>query len=197
MKEYIYDVVILGAGTAGAAAAIAAADSGASVIVVEQFGSAGGSGSLGLVTPLMSTKISSNPQCSYIGAEINTRLFREKASDGDKKCFFDPLMLSVILEEMLYERGVKMLYHTMITGVQSENGNITGINIHNISGEAVVRAKKRYIDCTGDAAVCALMGLPLMHGDDDTHKNQPCSLRYFIGGVDTDRFWSLRSNLTY
>ena len=49
--EYNYDVVVLGAGTAGATAAIAAADHGAKVLVVEQFGGAGGSSSLGLVTP--------------------------------------------------------------------------------------------------------------------------------------------------
>jgi len=189
MKEYCFDVVVLGAGTAGSAAAIAAADSGASVIVVEQFGSAGGSGSLGLVTPLMSTGIKGNPQCSYIGSEIISRLTRESAADGDNRCYFDPMMLSVVLEEMLFERGVKMLYHTMVTGVEIENGHINGVKVSNISGTAVVRAKKRYIDCTGDAVVCDFAGLTTLHGDDTLHKNQPCSLRYMLGGVDTGAFW--------
>ena len=189
MKENLYDVVVLGAGTAGSAAAIAAADCGAKVLVVEQFGGAGGSGSLGLVTPLMSPGIAGKPQCSYVGREIIDRLYKENAGDGEKKCFFDPMMLSVVLEEMLFERGVKMLYHTMVTGVDMERGHITGIRICNVSGNGVVRAKRCYIDATGDAAVCDFAGLKTMHGDEETHKNQPCSLRYLIGGVDMDRFW--------
>ena len=64
MKEYLCDVAVLGAGTAGAVAAIAAADCGAKVLVVERFGSAGGSGSLGLVTPLMSPGIPGKPPLS-------------------------------------------------------------------------------------------------------------------------------------
>lgn len=190
-----YDVVVLGAGTAGAAAAIAAADCGAKVLVVEQFGSAGGSSALGLVTPLMSPGIAGKPQCSYVGLEIIDRLYRENACDGDKKCFFDPVMLSVVLEEMLYERGVKMLYHTMITGVEMERGHIKGVKISNASGSSVVRASRRYIDATGDALVCHFADLTTMHGDEETHKNQPCSLRYLIGGIDTDRFWKFLTEI--
>ena len=188
--EYDYDVVVVGAGTAGSVAAIAAADHGAKVLVVEQFGGAGGSSSLGLVTPLMSNGIRSKPQCSYIGNEIIDRLYREHASDGDMKCYFDPMMLSVILEEMLFGRGVKMLYHTMVTGVDIEDGHITGIRVCHVSGNGIVHASKRFIDATGDAVVCDFAGLTTMHGDDETHRNQPCSLRYMIGGVDTDRFWN-------
>jgi hypothetical protein len=189
MKEYLCDVAVLGAGTAGAAAAIAAADCGAKVLAVEQFGGAGGSGSLGLVTPLMSPGIPGKPQCSYVGLEIIRRLFRENACDGEKKNYFDPMMLSVVLEEMLYERGVKMLYHTMVTGVDMENGHIAGVRVCNASGSGIVRAERCYIDATGDAQACYLAGLATLHGDEETHKNQPCSLRYIIGGVDTDRFW--------
>ena len=186
--EYVYDVVIVGAGTAGAAAAIAAADHGAKVLVVEQFGCAGGSGTVGLVTPLMSTHIKGNPQCSYVGAEINRRLAKENAGDG-KECFFDPMMLSLVLEEMLSERGVTMLYHTMVTGVNVVNGHIESIHVCNISGNGIVRARSKYIDCTGDATVCDFAGLATLHGDEETHKNQPCSLRYLIDGIDTDAFW--------
>ncbi len=187
--EKTADVIVAGAGTAGAVAALSAADSGARVLVVEQFGSAGGSGSLGLVTPLMSPGIRNKPQCSYLGKEIIERLYREQASDGDLKCFFDPLMLSVVLEEMLRERGVTMLYQTVVNGVDAEQGHIRGFRIFNSSGNGMIRADRCYIDATGDAAVCHLAGLPTLHGDEETHRNQPCSLRYMIGGIDLDRFW--------
>ena len=44
--RYEAEIVICGAGTAGSVAAIAAADAGRDVIVIEQFGAAGGSGTL-------------------------------------------------------------------------------------------------------------------------------------------------------
>ena len=49
-----FDVVVLGAGTAGCAAALAAADEGKRVCVVEQLGGPGGSGSRDLRTDTVS-----------------------------------------------------------------------------------------------------------------------------------------------
>ena len=65
------DVIIAGGGTAGSIAAISAARSNKSVLLIEQFGGLGGTASQGLVTPLMGTNISGNPMCSSISDEIN------------------------------------------------------------------------------------------------------------------------------
>lgn len=188
--EWKTDVVVCGAGTAGTVAALAAADAGASVIVIEQFGAPGGSSTIGLVEPLMNTKVPNQCMNSYLTKEIEKRAAELGASTGKTTAMFDPLMLSVVLECMLSERGVKMLYHTTVTGVEYENGEIKAINVSNKSGNGRVIANKKYIDATGDADVCVLAGLPTMHGDDQTHRNQPCSLRYMVGGVDLDAFWA-------
>ena len=63
--RYSADVVICGGGTAGVSAARAAADQGCSVIVIEQFGSTGGTSTNGLVTPYMHSGIAGDPGCSY------------------------------------------------------------------------------------------------------------------------------------
>ena len=94
------DVVVCGAGTAGAVAAIAAADQGRDVLLIEQSGSAGGSASLGLVTPMMHTGIAGNPMCSYLSLEINLRMTEIGAAAGDGSAF-DPTMLPFVLEQML------------------------------------------------------------------------------------------------
>lgn len=187
--EWNADVVICGAGTAGSVAALAAADAGASVIVIEQFGAAGGSSTIGLVEPLMSTCVPGQCMNSYLAKEIEQRAAELGASTGKGAAMFDPLMLSVVLECMLSERGVRMLYHTTITGAEYADGQIKAIQVCNKSGNGRVCARKKYIDATGDADVCVLAGLPTLHGDDETHKNQPCSLRYMVGGVDLDAFW--------
>ncbi|MBE5782433.1 MAG: FAD-dependent oxidoreductase [Clostridiales bacterium] len=183
------DVVVCGAGTAGSVAALAAADAGAKVMVIEQFGGPGGSSSLGQVTPLMSTHIPGECRGSYLAEEIERRAAEVGASTGTVTANFDPVMLSLVLEEMLSQRGVEMLYHTVITDVNMENGHIESLVVSNKSGSGLVKAKKKYIDATGDADVCALAGLPTLHGDEENHKNQPCSLRYMVGGVDLDAFW--------
>ena len=54
-----YDVCVVGGGTAGVIAALSAAREGLSVLIVEQFGSLGGSGTVGLVLPVMPTCMSS------------------------------------------------------------------------------------------------------------------------------------------
>ena len=68
------DIVVCGAGVAGAFAAIAAAREGMDVLLVEQFGMAGGSATAGLVTPVMHSGIEGDPACSYLSAELRDRL---------------------------------------------------------------------------------------------------------------------------
>lgn len=89
--RYEAEIVVCGAGTAGSVAAIAAADAGRDVLVIEQFGSAGGSSTLALVTPLMNTCVPGNPMGSYVSREINPphararRGRRERATAGSTR----------------------------------------------------------------------------------------------------------------
>ena len=187
-KVYSADIVIAGAGTAGSAAAVAAADQGLRVLLVEQSGAAGGSGSIGLVTPMMTTRMPGNPSCSYVAEEINRRMTALGAARADG-FQFDPTMLPFVLEAMLMERGVKVLFHTALTGATMEGGRVTAVEAFNKSGRARIEGRV-LIDATGDADLVSLAGLPLMHGDEATGKNQPVSLRYVVGGVDGAAFRS-------
>lgn len=73
-RAYEADVVVCGGGTAGVFAAISAAESGKRVLIVEQFGSLGGSATNGLVTPLMHSHITDDPACSYISIRLREKL---------------------------------------------------------------------------------------------------------------------------
>ena len=186
--SYEADVVVCGAGTAGSTAAIAAANEGKTVALIEQFGSAGGSATLSLVTPLMHTKIKDNPMNSYISQEINKRLVEYGGATGDGSAF-DPQMLAIVLEEFLANGNIKIFYHTFITDVERENDTIQGIVVHNKSGKGLISGKV-YIDATGDGDVSWLAKADFEAGDEETGKNQPVSLRYIIGGIDIKRFWN-------
>ena len=188
-KTYQADVVVCGAGTAGAVAAIAAADAGASVILIEQFGAAGGTSTLGLVTPLMHTGIEGNPQGSYVAKEIIARMAEVGAVCERGSSFFDPMMLTVILDEMFLERKIQVLYHTTVVGAEKGEGHLEKIIVYNKSGFAEVKANHKFVDATADCDVVAHAGLPFLQGDEETHRNQPCSLRYVLENVDVDAFW--------
>lgn len=184
------DVLIAGGGTAGAVAAIAAARSGARVLLVEQFGSLGGSATEGLVTPLMHTHIEGNPMCSSISDEINRRTIELGYSFCDSTNnagHFDPLMLKFVLEEMAIEAKVRILYYTFVSDIIKKDNELKGLIVHNKAGRGAIFAK-RVIDCTGDADVAVLCGVPYLKGNPETGENQPISLRYTMSGIDIPKF---------
>ena len=187
-EEIRADLIVCGAGTAGAVAAIAAADQGIDALVVDQFGCAGGSATNSFVTPMMNSGVPGNPHCSYVGEEINRRMVGLGAAAGDGKVWFDPEALKFVLEEMLTERGVRRLYHSFICGAEMDGRRVTGVTAANKSGLVALRGKA-FLDATGDADLCARLGLPVMHGNETDGANQPVSLRYILGGVDLDAFW--------
>lgn len=191
------DVLVAGGGTAGVIAAIAAARSGADVLLVEQFGALGGSATEGLVTPMMNVSIEGNPMCSSISDEINSKMIEMGygAEDiQDNKGYFDPLMLEFALEDMAVQAGVRLLYYTCICDVLKENVSLKGVIIENKAGRSAILAS-RVIDCTGDGDVARRAGVRFEKGNPDTGKNQPMSVRYIMSGVDIGRFDEFLSSL--
>lgn len=185
-----YDVVVVGGGTAGVFAAISAAHSNKSVLIVEQLGGLGGSSTAGLVTPLMHNNIKGNPFCSYIATEVNTLLDEYNGlnmREGKNSRDFDPLVLGIVFEELCVKYGVGVLLHTFFSDSIVEDGVVKGIIIENKAGRQVVFGKV-FIDCTGDGDLCVRSGAEYTKGDLETGKNQPMSLRYIISGVDNEKF---------
>lgn len=180
--KYSADVVVCGGGTAGVFAAIAAAERGRKVMIVEQFGGLGGTATFGLVTPVMHTHIPGDPQCSYIVPKLNAKLREMGAVTPDGRNF-DPMGLKVALESMCMEAGVYILLHTFIADVIKDGNTIKGIVASNKSGTFVIEGKT-FIDCTGDGDVSVLAGAEYTKGNPETGKCQPISLRYVVDGVD-------------
>lgn len=190
MKPDLYlkaDVAVIGAGTAGTVAAMAAAEQGCDVLLVEQSGGPGGSGVAALVTPPMHTGIEGNPMCSYLSDEINRRMVKRGAASGAGDSYMDPVALAFVLEDMLAERGVRVLYHAYLCDAHAENGRVQFADAACKSGVVRVEAGV-FIDATGDADLCARAGLAVDQGDENG-RNQPVSLRYMVGGVDLDAFY--------
>ncbi|MDW7655884.1 MAG: FAD-dependent oxidoreductase [Bacillota bacterium] len=172
------DVLVAGGGYAGFGAALAAARAGAKTIIIEQLSCLGGLVTLGYVALTF----------SYIegyGIELFQKL---KDADAVKGRFIDVEKTKRIMEQMLIDSGVTILYCTTIIDAIVEEQAIKGVIIHSKSGFQAIKAK-RIVDATGDGDVAALAGVPFEVGDPEHNDyNQSASLVCRIGNVDLDKY---------
>ena len=166
------EVVVCGGGTAGAFAAIAAAEQGADVLILEQSGCLGGTAVGGLVTPMMSLRLPGDATGSYLSRRM-----------GNVRSY-DPLMLGWELEQMCLGAGVRILYHVTLCHALTDGQRLTDAVVAVKQGLMRVRGKV-FIDATGDADLCCYAGAGFQCGNAQG-ANQPMSLRYLLGGVDLE-----------
>lgn len=169
------DVIVIGGGTAGIFAAVAAAESGVSVLLLEQQGFLGGTAVGALVTPMMSSRLPEGVLCSYLSSRLGGSLQ------------FDPVELSYELEQLCLKAGVKLCYHVTLCDANCRDGQVISVLVATKQG-MMQASGKVFIDCSGDGDLCVYAGAGYDQGDPNTGTNQPMSLRYLLGGVDMDRF---------
>ncbi len=204
VKTTYADVFVAGGGPAGVCAAVAAAREGAVTVMAEQGGCAGGMATQGLVGPFMTCydKDGENMIIKGLFSEIVDRLVKKGGAvhpsqvrmgtaftswiqtGHDHVTPFDPEMLKLVLDEMLEEAGVQVLYHTAFTEPVMENKKVTGVILHSKSGfERIIT--KVVIDCTGDGDVAYRAGVTCELGDEKRNLIQPATLFFRICNVDT------------
>ncbi|HHW58274.1 MAG TPA: FAD-dependent oxidoreductase [Clostridia bacterium] len=191
-----YDVIVVGGGTAGSIAAIAAAREGAKILLIEKYGFLGGTATASQVTPMMNVKIEGNP-ASSIDRKIRKRMIElgfGAKSPGGNDGWFNPEMLKFILEEMVLEQGGEILYDTQFVDAIVLENEIRGIIVHNREGTKVIEGKI-FIDATGDAEVAHSAGAPCFVGSEKSGKNQAVSLRFMVGNVDLKRLQTFLKEL--
>ena len=151
------DVLVVGGGPAGVAAAIAAARGGASVWLVERHNHLGGLWTGGLVLPYLSThgrsKGGKTMRVIYgVGGEMYERFARMNMLHGEINPSIDPEAGKYLLDEMVREAGVNVLFHTWGAQVLMDGKAVKGVFVENKSGRQIILAKV-VIDCTGDGDI--------------------------------------------
>jgi len=185
------DILIAGGGPAGIMAALAAAEDGLKVALVEQRSFLGGNLTLGLpVLGFLSQK--GEPIIAGLPQQFIDRLVSRNAASEHRRC---PLHVSMTLVEpeavksvaldMLAERGVDITLHCFIAGVVKEGNCLRGIITESKAGREAILAKV-VIDCTGDADVAFRSGVPCEKGNDQGGM-QPPTLMFCLAGVDTEK----------
>ncbi|WP_273380532.1 FAD-dependent oxidoreductase [Symbiobacterium thermophilum] len=189
------DVVILGGGPTGTVAAIAAARTGADVLLVERYGFLGGTSTAAMVGPWMTFHAADGNQVIRgIPQEIVDRLVATGDSLGHIRdplnviyslTPFDPTGLKFLLDDMIQEAGVRLLLHTLVVGAEVQNGTVRAARVVTRDGELRLEAPV-FIDTTGDAFFAKLAGAPLVMGRPSDGLTQPMTLVFRMGNVDTD-----------
>ena len=199
---YDVDVAVAGGGVSGVFAAIAAARSGARTVLIERFGSVGGTGGPGLNPgggvqkpgPWKGTSdyphIWIYPEIAGIPREFGQRL--EKLRTGPRNRLELSSTLSYLGLKMLEEAGVHLLLSTYAADPIMEGSTVQGIFVENKSGRQAVKAKV-VIDATGEADVARRAGAPILYPkksyhDLDGHAPTGMGVWAYIGGVDWKQY---------
>jgi hypothetical protein len=193
------DILVVGGGAAGVAAAVTASDQGHSVVLVERYGFCGGgavAGMSGTVCGLYAASDSHNRMPEQVVFGFADRFVRALESRGGLappvkygKTFtrvHDPLIWRETADAFLSNTPTKLIYHALAIGVHLEGGErVAGGTIWTKSGILDVRAKVT-IDASGDADLVAMAGFPTYCGDHGRVQNPTMIFR--LQGVDVPRF---------
>jgi FAD dependent oxidoreductase len=189
-----YDVLVVGGGTAGSIAAIAAARAGASTLVVEKSGSLGGVLGLGM-SFLGPADGEGYWSLGGVGRQAVRRL-QELGGATDAMAepklgsimAQDPELMKLVLLEMAGEAGVDLLFHSLVVGVDVDGGRVTRVRIANKGGLEDIEARM-VVDCSGDADIVAQAGGGFHLGREHDRQSQPVSRIFRVGNVDVDRMF--------
>jgi len=193
------DILVVGAGPAGVAAATVAGESGLDVLVIEKYGFAGGAAVAGLSGTICGMYLASDTatepeQIVYGFTERFRKNLVERAGLTPPQIYgktwtsaHDPLKWSETADDLLQDAGVRIMYHAAVTGVIKDGDDYQGVVVESNAGRVVIHAK-RIIDASGDGAVLARGGHPYRFGDEGQIQNPTMFFR--LGGVHTDEFWN-------
>jgi hypothetical protein len=185
------DVLVVGGGPSGIIAALAAAEDGLNVALVEARGFVGGNLTIGLpVLGFLSQK--GEPIIAGLPQKFIDRLRAVNAAGEHQACplhvsitLIEPEAVKTIALEMLTESGVDVMLHSQFAGVIMDGDRLRGIITESNAGREAIPAKV-IIDCTGDGEVAFRAGVPCEKGD-ERGGMQPPTLMFCMAGVDTDK----------
>lgn len=195
IKEF--DVVVIGAGPGGLAAALAAARNGARVLLVEKNGYLGGNMAIGL--PLLGyldrdgKKVIGGIADEFMKDMAQYKTAYGTAASEHKVCpmhnsvtLYDHELFKIVALRKILKENIEVLFHTDVESVEVENAHLKKVILRGKGWRILVSARV-FIDATGDGDVAYLAGASYEKGQKDTGVLQPPTMMFTVAGVDIDK----------
>jgi hypothetical protein len=214
------DVLVVGGGPAGTAAAVAAAREGAAVTLLERYNHLGGLSTGGLVIWIdRMTDWEGRPTIRGFAEELLDRLPRDAIAgpaiedwgsrDPARAAYWslrtaayhgivtwsptiDPERLKLLSEDFLVEQNVRLVYHAWGSMPIVEDGAVRGVAFESKEGRQAIFARQ-VIDATGDGDIFARAGAASETDIEENDIHHCLNTAFLFGGVDMNRFIEFRA----
>lgn len=184
-----YGLIVIGGGLSGVAAAVSAAREGLRVLLIERAGCLGGAMSNCAVYPFMRYSMR-NPDGSRrdLSAGIFTEMCRRhKELGGVSERGWQPELFKIMLDGMVAEAGVEVLFHTQLIGAVTEERQISAVRLA-AKSEILEIGAGFFIDASGDGDLLAFAGCDFQLGRESDSLCQPMTTCFRLCGVDIPKY---------
>lgn len=192
-----YEVVVLGGGPAGMAAAVAAARAGRSTLLIERYGFLGGMGTAAGVTNFCGLHANVHGDIRQVvqgvAADLLARIDRLGGLNSPHNLFgktvaqaYDTAAYKIAADDLLLSAGVQVLFHALAAGVVMDGTrHVQALLVETKSGRVAV-VGRTFIDCSGDGDLAAWAGAPWDKGDGAGNMLYPSTM-FRLNGIDPAR----------
>ncbi len=191
------DVLVVGGGPGGLAAALGSARAGVDTLLVERFGCLGGNMTVVGVESIAWYRHEKTVDVEGIGIEFEQRAKAVGGTSPEPQSMSEAInadMFKYVADVLVQESGVRPLLHSVAVDTIMEGNTLKGVIVHNKSGRQAILAQ-RVIDATGDADLAVFAGAPYRK----TPKEEMLSVTvtFSVSGVNKQRFMDfVRANPT-